>query len=75
MPAKLAAQVILADSLALVDFYDSTGGVNWRYSDNWKTSEPVSRWYGVTVSNNRVVAMNFIGNRMYGKIPTSFWKS
>ncbi|HOO85119.1 MAG TPA: hypothetical protein PLS94_11165, partial [Prolixibacteraceae bacterium] len=35
------------DSLILVDFYHSTNGPAWKYS-NWLT-QPVSKWFGITV--------------------------
>lgn len=70
---KIYAQsVALQDSLALVDLYDSTDGQNWRNNTGWKTTEPVSKWNGVGVSNNRVVSLGFTGNQMNGKIPPSF---
>lgn len=64
--------VALQDSLALVDLYDSTDGPNWFFKDHWKTTDPVSMWTGVGVYNNRVNSLSFTGNRMKGKIPTSF---
>lgn len=73
-PLKPAAQINISDSLALVDFYDSTDGDNWSngYRVNWKTSAPVSSWAYVTVSNNRVVGMYMTGNHLTGTIPSSF---
>ncbi|WP_394772350.1 leucine-rich repeat domain-containing protein, partial [Mucilaginibacter sp.] len=64
--------VALQDSLALVDLYDSTDGPNWFFKDHWKTTDPVSMWTGVSVYNNRVTGISFVGNRMKGKIPASF---
>lgn len=60
------------DSLALVDLYDSTNGPNWNNNSGWKTTSPVAAWAGVTVSNNRVAGLRFVGNKMTGKIPASF---
>ena len=73
-PLKPVAQINISDSLALVDFYDSTNGDNWSsgYRVNWKTSAPVSSWAYVTVSNNRVVGMYMVGNHLTGTIPSSF---
>ena len=51
----LKAQVNTQGSLALVDLYDSTGGVSWTKHTNWLTTAPVSTWYGTTlVATNKV---------------------
>lgn len=71
-PIKLAAQINIGDSLALVDLYDSTSGDTWRNNTNWKTLAPVGTWAGISVSNNRVVAINMVGNNASGTIPSSF---
>jgi len=67
------AQVLSQDSLALVDFYNATGGPVWTTNYNWLTNNPVSTWYGVSVSGNRVVQIFFPwGNNVVGAIPSSF---
>ncbi|HET7117907.1 MAG TPA: T9SS type A sorting domain-containing protein, partial [Hanamia sp.] len=61
-----------ADSLALVDLYDSTNGVNWTNHTNWLTTAPINTWYGVTLDdNNRVQKIDLHGNRLSGIIPSS----
>src|SRR4029079_8428579 len=70
------AQVNVQDSLALVDFYNSTDGPHWSNKTNWLTSNPVSTWSGVTVANNAVVhnAIVFIRlnqRGLKGSIPSS----
>ncbi len=64
------AQVLEQDSLALVAFYNSTGGPNWNNNTNWLTG-PVSSWYGVIVEGNRVVKLgyNFAFNNLNGYLP------
>jgi len=59
------------DSLALVDLYDSTGGPNWTINTNWLTSAPVSSWYGITVSGERVTEIVIGNNNLNGTIPTT----
>lgn len=66
------AQVNTTDSLALVDFYNSTNGPNWYDHTNWLTTEPVSTWYGVTVTNNRVFNLYLSSHNLSGTIPKSF---
>ena len=65
----LRAQVNKQDSLALVDLYSSTKGTKWLIHSNWLTKEPVSSWYGITVNNNRVTAINLSQNILNGYIP------
>src|SRR6266496_1457174 len=66
------AQVNVQDSLALVDLYNSTNGVNWVNNTNWLTSNPVSTWYGIiSVSNGRVIYINLETNNLAGQLPSS----
>ncbi|NCA86887.1 MAG: T9SS type A sorting domain-containing protein [Clostridia bacterium] len=62
------AQVLEQDSLALVAFYNSTGGSNWNNNSNWLTG-PVSTWYGVTVEGDKVIELEFHQNNLQGSIP------
>jgi hypothetical protein len=66
MPAK--AQVNYADSLALVEFYNSTNGSGWSSSDNWLTGA-VSSWEGVTVTNGRVTSLFLPFKNLTGTLP------
>jgi gliding motility-associated-like protein len=44
------------DSLALVAFYNSTGGLTtWTRSDNWLTSNPIDTWYGIRTNTEGCV--------------------
>ena len=45
------AQDLASDSAALVAFYNSTGGDNWDNNNKWLSFNPVSQWYGVTVTD------------------------
>ena len=70
--SSTTAQVLEQDSLALVAFYNSTGGPNWNNNSNWLTG-PVSTWYGVTVEGERVIELgsagNFSFNNLTGHLP------
>ncbi len=59
------------DSLALVDLYNSTNGLGWRNSYGWLTADPVSDWYGITVTGTRVTKIYLAFNNLQGSIPTS----
>ena len=60
-----------SDSLALVDFYNSTNGNNWDNSTNWLSTKPINTWYGVTTSGNRIVSISLNNNNLNGIIPQS----
>jgi len=67
-PLTFNAQVLEQDSLALLAFYNSTGGPNWYDNSNWLTG-PVSTWYGVTVEDNRVTELLTYSNNLIGVLP------
>ncbi|MCK5775872.1 MAG: hypothetical protein KAH25_06845, partial [Bacteroidales bacterium] len=61
----------VADSLALVELYQTCNGENWTHNDNWLTG-PLSSWDGVTTNNNRVEELFLSANNVSGDIPESF---
>lgn len=63
------AQVIPQDSLALVAFYNSTNGAGWNDNTNWLTANPVSTWFGITVTGDRVTRLDMVGNFTTGSLP------
>ena len=69
---QIHAQVNTSDSLALVDLYNYTDGPHWRNNTNWLTTKPVSTWYGVNVTNNRVAKLSLFKNTLGDTIPASF---
>ena len=69
VPKETNAQVLTQDSLALVALYDSTNGDGWTDNTNWKTSNSVDTWYGVTVSDNKVIEIDLHSNNLTGVIP------
>ena len=64
---KSMAQVTVADSTALVAFYNSTNGGSWASATNW-LSGPVSTWQGVTVTNKRVTEIYLPFNNLTGTL-------
>ena len=58
------------DKAALVALYDATDGSNWTTSTNWKTTAPLSEWYGVTTDvDGRVTDLYLTQNGLSGEIP------
>ncbi len=67
-----------SDSLALVALYDTTNGGNW--TNKWQLTQPMTAWYGVTLTNGRVTCIDLdgissclstegVGNNLVGQIP------
>jgi len=65
-------QVNIQDSLALVDFYNSTNGATWTNSAGWLTAAPVSTWPGIQVTDNRVTSIGLSHNGLTGGLVSSF---
>ena len=57
------------DSLSLIDIYRVTNGRNWL--NPWQLNERVSTWNGVTIENQRVVALNLAGRGLTDSLPNS----
>ena len=58
------------DRAALEALYDATGGANWTNSAGWKTTVPLSEWFGVsTDESGRVTVLWLNGNALTGPIP------
>ena len=61
----------LVNRCALIDFYEATGGDNWKRRDNWRTDKPLSEWYGVIANRAGVVTqIGLSGNNLQGEIPS-----
>ncbi len=70
--------VIESDYNALVALYNATDGPNWTNNTNWLSEEPVEDWFGVTVTDERVISIILgndgsgqccNGNNLTGSIP------
>ena len=60
----------LSDRDVLEALYDATGGPDWTHNENWMTDAPLGDWHGVEVDDQgRVVALEFVENRLTGRIP------
>ena len=59
------AQSRFTDSLALVDLYNSTNGLDWNLTKD------LEFWSGVVVVNNRVNRVNITSKNITGSIPTT----
>jgi hypothetical protein len=64
------AEVASSEKESLIDFYYSTNGANW--IKKWDLSQPVAKWYGVTVENEHVTSIDLGNNNLSGKLESSF---
>lgn len=55
-----------SEKQSLVDFYYSTNGADW--IKKWNLSQPVAKWYGVTVENDHVTSIELGNNNLSGKL-------
>ena len=69
--SESCAQVNVQDSLALVDFYNSTNGAGW--FTPWTLTQPVTTWYGVGLDINKyhVISLDMEVNNLGGTISPS----
>lgn len=63
------ASVSEKEKQALINFNKSTNGDQW--TTKWDFSQPVESWYGITVKDNKVVAIELTDNNLEGKIHSS----
>ena len=65
----------MQDSLALVDLYNSSGGIAWTNADQWLSNEPASTWFGIGVNDvsgeARVTTIELPINNLQGSIPST----
>jgi len=57
----------------LADFYESTGGENWRTADNWDVGDPCwDAWHGITCDEHgHIIAIDMVDNNLYGTLAAS----
>ncbi|MEP0262863.1 hypothetical protein [Dokdonia sp.] len=54
---------------ALIDLYYATNGDNW--TESWDLNASVEHWKGVTIIDNKVVALKLTNNNLNGELPAS----
>ena len=58
------------DLAGLEALYNFAGGANWSNNTNWRSAEPISSWYGVSVDDSaRVVGLDLTMNGLVGVVP------
>ncbi len=69
LSVALFAQISNSEKQVLQDLYTATNGDHWNKS--WDITQPVSQWEGVTVKNNKVIAISLLFNNLEGNLPSS----
>ena len=59
----------LTEREALEALYDATGGPKWKHNTNWKKTENLDDWYGVTTEGRNVTQLYLSNNNLSGSIP------
>lgn len=67
--SSVFATVSEKEKQALINFNKSTNGDQWIIK--WNFSQPVELWYGITIKDNKVVAIELTANNLEGKIHNS----
>lgn len=57
---------------ALVNFYNSTNGIEWITERNWLLSNTIDDWYGIIVMDGNVSYIYLSQNQIIGNIPSEF---
>ena len=65
----IAGTIAPEEKQALIDLYHATDGDRWTAS--WDLNSPVEDWKGVTIIDNKVVAIELTNNNLNGELPVS----
>lgn len=61
------AQISLKEKKALLDLYSHTQGDSW--NTTWNIEDAPTTWKGVTIINNKVIALSLANNNLQGVLP------
>lgn len=61
-PPPVTTPVNTDDRAVLVEFYNATGGDNWRRRSNWLSDRPLNEWYGVSTTEDGRVDSLIVGS-------------
>ena len=52
-------------------FFEATGGADWTNNANWLRDAPVASWFGVTVEDSLLTALELPNNGLSGRLPAA----
>ena len=56
------ADIAKSEKDALIAFYNATNGKSW--VQTWDLSQPMSKWFGLTFKNDKIVGINLSFNNL-----------
>lgn len=59
------------DRAVLKELYETAGGASWTRSDHWNSDRPLAEWFGITLEDGRVVAIDLPDNNLAGTLPSA----
>lgn len=63
-------QIPVSECQELLNFYNSTGGANWRYNSGWnETDSPCKPWFGIGCGDGHVRSILLTNNNLVGTLP------
>lgn len=65
----LLAQIPASEKEALIALYNSTNGVNWDEMVRWDLTKDPTKWQGVAIRDNHVVALVLSRSNLVGTLP------
>jgi len=66
---------VQTDREALIAFYNSTDGPNWKNNTNWCSDKPLNEWFGIKVNSvGRVAELKLRENNLSGQLTSSIGK-
>ena len=71
-PTPTPSGTAASDKEALIAFFNSMDGVNWKNNTNWLSDKPIGDWHGVKTRGGRVTELNSHYNGLNGQIPHQF---
>lgn len=54
---------------ALMKFYETTGGDNWKENRNWGSDRPLEDWFGIKTAGGHITEIELTGNHLEGSLP------
>ena len=67
LTTPMLASISLPEKDALIKLYIATNGGQWK--NKWDLNAPVSKWYGVKMYEDKVIALDLSNNNLVGELP------
>lgn len=70
---NLVTEIPQTDCEALLDFFNSTNGTEWKNNTGWNVNNApcTTPWHGITCNEGRVTRLNLANNNLTGNLPSN----